>query len=364
MSSRSDALTFTPVAIGKISSTLGSLFEVKDGGETITRASGTNMLVVGVDSRERESLSEIALALAKAHPARLFILVSAPESADIQVETSVFCSPTVSSSVCSELIRISAPEKLKGAVPSIVRANTLPGLGEEIYVHHWDEDEQMVKDLLSKADQIYFDSREMKRAESFLHLAKGVSGTKIDFNWVRLGVWREAVKEMFGRSSIAALLPYIQRIQVKASGSLSGRFDPSLVLMAGWLLDRLDLEPVAYGKAGVECVSVRPQGHSRGAVFLNTEAVAGNYPPRIDQIELEFKDPVTSSAAHVTVVRKDYLESSVDWGAPFTARRSIEPEDTVSLIERFFLVGESIMNYPQALKLGLDMHNLRSGFDL
>ena len=54
----------------------------------------------------------------------------------------------------------------------------------------------------------------------------------------------------------------------------------------------------------------------------------------------------------------------MECGEPFSLTRQIEREDIGSVMERYFLVGESMVNYVQSARIGREMFELTRGFNI
>jgi hypothetical protein len=64
----------------------------------------------------------------------------------------------------------------------------------------------------------------------------------------------------------------------------------------------------------------------------------------------------------VLLVKSDVLETRIEGEEGLVFKRAIEKDDLMEVIERFFLVGDSTVNYDPSLKLGLEMFRLTRGF--
>jgi hypothetical protein len=109
-------------------------------------------------------------------------------------------------------------------------------------------------------DRILFDSGHFVRLDHSMRVMRSGDGEgKIfqDLSWTRSERWRQLVAELFDAPGVIAVLPHLQRIELKlrpreAGGKLFLAGDSLLV--AGWLLQALDWTPTAFSKKGTEPV--------------------------------------------------------------------------------------------------------------
>jgi glucose-6-phosphate dehydrogenase assembly protein OpcA len=354
-------LGFTPVDVGQIGKALSGFFGTHDGKEAFTRAAASNVIVAGVTLASLDRALELVEMLSVAHPARFFVPVVDREIAKIQAAVSTACvRVSGQSSVCSEIVKLLVPETQHIAMPSIVRANSLPGLANEVIVIGW---EPSTERLVRECDLAMFDSQELP--ESVLLELFGVLNRNhvptLDFNWVRLGMWREEMKRIFDRPSFEGHAAQLSSIVIKsAPGSSDAAFDAGAYLLAGWFADRLRVEPVAIGRLGWEC-----RGRYRSPISIRVERVKRDTAVGVVSAELWEANGASGERRIVSCERNGVLASTVEGvgSENVTMRRTVERDDLRSVIDRYFLVGESTFNYEAAQRLAWEMYRLTRGFD-
>jgi glucose-6-phosphate dehydrogenase assembly protein OpcA len=352
------SLAFTPVNVPDIGKALAVLFESPEGQGSFTRASSTNVIVSGVPLPDVGHALEMVELLAPVHPARFFVPIVDASLSKVRAEIAAVCGRvSAGTAVCSEIVRLFVPEASRGSMPSIIRANMLPGLSSEVFVLGWEPSAEL---FIRQADQVFFDSQAFSSADLLQLLGVVISCriASIDFNWVRLGMWREEIKRLFDGSSQAEALGELSRVVVHSSSYTNGLFDVTGLLLSGWIVGRLGLEPEAYGRSGWECIARNRRAVSVQLVSSNEAPLPG-----ISAVQFFFKDSAGEERPLASIRRGEMLESQSEVGERSVLRRSIENEDIQSVVERFFLVGVSTFNYESSLKVGLEMYHLTRGFE-
>lgn len=363
------SLTYSPVDVGGISKSLAALFETESEDQVITRASATNVIVSGATLERLARVTELVELIAPVHPARFFIPVMDPVATRMRAEVAAACVRVSNGSdVCSEIVRIYFPANLRSAVPSVVRAHMLPGLSSEVFEFSWDESSQH---LIKQCDQLYFDAQSLP-PDDLLALLDGVAHLKVpmvDFNWVRLGIWREEIKRTFDLPITQQSLPHLVKVQIESERFSQGKYDASAYTLAGWIAHRLGCEPVAYSREGWEC---KRRSSGTGILIHITNPVGtsgGSNSDRcgITRVSLFASNVAGSGTEHssktvASLIKRDVLETHIEGEEGVVFKRALEKDDLMEVIERFFLVGDSTVNYDPALKLGLEMFHLTRGF--
>jgi len=352
-------LAFLPVEVSGIGKALTGLLDGEDGRESVARASAANVVVAGTMKASLDQTTEMVEILAPVHPARFFIPVVHTDYGTLTASVAAVCVPVSgTTSVCSEIIKLLVPNNLSSSMPSVIRANMLTGFSTEVFVVGWDETtEHMVKN----ADLVLFDSLNLP-VDVLLRLL-GILGEThvptVDFNWVRLGMWREEVKRLFDIPVVQSKIDRISRLVVASSGFSPRTFDVSAYTFAGWLIDRLGLEPVAYGHDGWEC---KAASRERSSVTLQLESRPDAQWNGLVKVEIWTRGDDGVDRCLVSITQGEMLESRISENNEFVQRRAVERNDYRSVVERFFLVGDSTFNYEPAQTKALSMYDLTQGF--
>ena len=133
------------------------------------------------------------------------------------------------------------------------------------------------------------------------------------------------------------------------------------LIFAGWFLDRLELEPVAFGKSGCEC-----RGKSGSSVtiapFLEDKSNKEKGVVGLTSVVLQFGKN-TDSVVEVTRRGEALCVNATFSGSDkFSFQRNLENGELPHVLERFFLVGDSTLNYASSLRLAMEIEKLNTGY--
>lgn len=348
-----EALSFVPTRVGEISRSLGSMFDAPDTSGYVARASGGNFFIVGVSSGELAKASYFAADLSAVHKARFFVVAIDEDTSEIAAEAASVAQsgPQDDPKDALEVVRLRSPSHLSSAVTSILRANSIPGFASVLYVWDWLSDPETVRYMMGHVDSVMFDSGAMRRSWDFFDTCCHANCDCVDLNWIRLGAWREQVRGAFERNSVQSMIPFLKHIEVACTGG--DRDDATPFLLAGWIIDRLDLEPVAYSPHGFECI-----GKSGLSVIIGitVEEVPGPFKIR----EIFFGTDGDRNSIRVKKEAKFLTQVNGDEELSFS--QEVQSDDYFSLLERYFLLGETTRNFSGALAAGRELFQLRQGF--
>ena len=352
-------LSYSPIAVGGIAKALAVLFESDSEDHVITRASATNVIVSGVTLEELASATLAVESIAPVHPARFFIPVMDPNAEEMRAEVAAACVKVSNGNdVCSEIVRLYFPDSARLAVPSVIRANMLPGLSSEVFAFGWDDSSQQ---LIKQSDLLFIDSHELP-IEALLKLIEIVIQGRVptvDFNWVRLGVWREEIKRVFDLPSAQRALNNLRKITIESAPYVDGEYEASAFTLAGWLCHRLGAEPLSLGHSGWEC-----RRRTGGEFFISIKKVPQIGPAAtIQRVILDGSAGGDGSSAIATLSRNAVLETQIHAEGGLVLQRAVEDDDGLAVIERFFLVGDSTVNYEPSLKIAVELSRLSCGFN-
>jgi glucose-6-phosphate dehydrogenase assembly protein OpcA len=317
--------------------------------------SGGNFFVVGVDSTSVDEASLLAEQIASMHQARLFLIVTEQGRERLDAEVATIVSKiSEESSTCSEIIRLRTSPHLTDAAGSVVRAQSVPGFGSEMFVLDWTADRRAVECLIAHVDTTMFDIRRMPEPEEWLRVALDSDTCLVDLNWVGLGIWRAMVREAFDRPEVAARFGELSGVSVNVTG-LAGQNTPLVGRMLGsWIVGRLGYEPVARDVSGFEC-----RARNGGTVTLELSVSESSNPPRIKEVQFRFGG---GSAVTIRLEGGRY-ETKVQFpDIALSMSKPWEADSMTELLERYFLIGESTTNYSSAASRALELGRLERSF--
>lgn len=311
-------------------------------------------------SKDEVILEPILETLARIQPTRLFHLACNKAAQDYSAQVRIMPGPGGAAEGCSECIQLKIPATSLTSLPHLVRAHLVPGMITDFFLPDWDGYElEVLLTLKEMADRIIFDSGILQHGLSPIGRTLGFSEKLIDLEWIRLGAWKDQVRSVFREKRFRDFILGLDTIVITTR---AGTLIPNgALLFGGWLLSRLGFEVRAYGNARYECR--RSDGkiiHLEYAVGQGSEPVQG----------FTFRQAgLNGSSTEITatlVSREQFTAKIIKTGANFEpAFQSSIPLDELevsALLNRFFLVGESIKNYSQSLKKALECETLRRGF--
>jgi glucose-6-phosphate dehydrogenase assembly protein OpcA len=213
-----------------------------DDSQPAMQASVVNLVVVADTEAEADSSVELlARVMAKA-PCRAIVLESEPDTDPpaIEANVSVVCERSGERQVCCEHIRISAKGILTDNLPRTTESFLAPDLPVLVWwqapLNRFD-----LLDFTRLADRLVIDSltygaTEMKQAADLIGQSRLHRTAVSDLNWARLTPYRQLFAQFFDAAECREYLRTIESVTIEATESAG-------ILMAGWLLSRLDRWP-------------------------------------------------------------------------------------------------------------------------
>lgn len=338
-----------------ISARLAEIFSTMESEDSgLIKSANQNLIILCADSDSKERMDSLIDAFAGVHPSRFFALRG---DTKISVDISARCHPIGGGSgVCSELIRISYPNEWIARLPSIIRANLIPGKLTELYVSDPTTMPALLQTIAPLAERIYFDSQDFTKGLRTIEDIRRQSNVLVDFEWMRLSAWRDQIKDIFERPTLNREIPKLTAVQIQYEAGNSERVSTGAYLLAGWVVRRLGGEPKSYGKNGYECL--------RGSLapFYLTLDVKKNSGSdtlrRVIGISMTF-----GTSGSIKIERKAALETTVTYGGGMHISKPVDDESELGIIRRYFLVGESTANFDSSLLAALELRRLRHGFE-
>lgn len=318
---------FLPVRAGEIESAFDDIWREASSGaldSSSVRLRISNVLTWGLEQEAGDRFEHLMDALAQQHPCRGILAAQADDATQVESAISAHCWRTASGGkhICSEEILLRASPRMHNELASAVLALLVP----ELPVHLWlvgdpDVPRRVPDEILEVADRLYVDSSSgAVVANSFTAIQSTASEDGnlqvVDLAWQRGEPWRELTAQLFdGRAG--ELIDRIASIEV-IGGSAS--VSSGALLLAGWLISRLDLTPATIESANTRVVATFYDG-SRPVVVQISPSAAG--------IELESVALHTDAATLTVEFHREsgHMHVRSDW-ANEPVRRAVAAEPT------------------------------------
>ena len=339
---------YTAVEPEGLTKALANLFaDLAQRGKGYIRSANRNLLVLCPSVAALDAVERCVTTMSEVHPSRFFILIHDEQATKIQVELGVRIVPlTKSNFSCSEVIRISAARKDSGAVAEIVRSKLLSGMPIELTVFESGVALDILERFAAVADDAIFDSSIFENQPDAISRLAELNQPSVDLQWLRLAPWRDEVRRVFDRRSSAAVLSSLSEIVVE-SESPNPNWVPNCALMlAGWIGSRLGL--ALSGAKGADRILIGPAGRN---VVVKFSSSGVSVEGRVTRVILNFKD-----SGDVILARdRDLVRIEVSISPAYRTKRPIDDESRDAVLRRYFLIGESTKNYPEAVRFGLTL---------
>lgn len=328
------------VPLSQIGSKLEALFsELKGEENAYARAANVNVIVLA----PKGSSDNLIEALSHARPSRFFVVSLLPKGSELAVEVSAQCHPVgyvVSEGhyVCSEIVSITGCWEDVSRIAGIIRANVISGMPIELIMFESFSDLKRIRAIVDLAERIYF--RGTQFSIDALEEALTVPTTLVDTDWIRLNVWREAIRLGYSDLSSSGRAGKVKGISISASNRMLA------LLLTGWIVSRLGLSVSALGGSGIEC-----EGQSGERILVGIKEAATS------KLSIEFERGKIDLSE-----TKDTLELRVNGEGTKESHFPIKQESDIELLKRYLLIGESIANYRDALKVALEIEALDKRF--
>lgn len=264
-------------------------------------------------------------------------------------------------SLWNEEILISSSKESWGRIPSVLRSfiissaplfAILPG-GQHLAIF---------AKLGVKVDWAMLDSgKDPQLLRELQTLKPVVSKGVIDLQWLALAQLRELIRREFDNQDLRQHLGLIRRVELDSATRIDSS---SPLLMAGWIAHCLGAEPVSLGPWGIECrrgneptlnISFSPtilgelQTINRYRVKEEFESAAAQSQRSVDSaldLRIRFEDANGASIASFQHTIEQSSSSKAD------------------LVERYFVLGESVANYASSARRALEILRLQQAYEV
>jgi glucose-6-phosphate dehydrogenase assembly protein OpcA len=247
------------VSLGELDMQLQRLWRAADsewdgaGRRPDIRTSVLNLIVYAVNEDCCNRAQAAIEHLSGTHPSRGIIIVPGDPHGELSIDAQVSIQSRGAyadyQQVCSEQLILRIHGQASRHMASVVYPLLAPDLpvflwwpGETPFHHH------MYGQLRTLADRFVVDSSDFdKPAEDLVAMAHSMHAAQdcafSDFNWARLGPWREMVAQFFDQPQFRPYLDRLSGVQIECAAAKDNTSQdlPQALLLCGWLASSLGL---------------------------------------------------------------------------------------------------------------------------
>lgn len=349
------------------------------------------LLVDAIDSELSETLNHLALLM----PGRLFVFAidSAPEYSDSLFAEVSGIVQKLEGGIClqSEIITLRSGLKRLRHLPALLRSLAYPGAESSLFlraaVKFRGEFRELLHELLPVVDAVVLNSAEV---DGYLDIVRSKEWGRVrivDTIWIELSPWRERLRDLFEHLSDDW---QVRSINARFEVLEAPRLKSANFLFLGWLCSRLALDPISLGANGFECRQgtdmVVPLRISVVQPSDRVGDVRGKWLGKVSVVfALNKLAPGTRSSGENFSIAGVGRSARLEKSESLSLSIALEPEsehwrgafsrgerknvDSLSLcawkraLERFFLVGESYVNYWRSVQVAQSLVDLASAFE-
>jgi glucose-6-phosphate dehydrogenase assembly protein OpcA len=287
-----------------------------------------NFVAVASDDAGAQRFTTVMDTLPGRQPCRGILAVTNASVGAVRASISAHCwhSGSGARHICSEEVT------LRGAQERPLASAVLALLVPELPVALWligdaTVERGLVSDLLGAADRLFIDtsaSSDVRRALRAARRACEAEGvTVVDLGWARMGVWRGLVAQFFDSDDALRALSRVQTIEIISGGSAP---TAEALLLAGWLLSRLDLT-VADLTRRADGIDATLYSATRG---VRLSVTASGAPGALREVRIETETATFAVQQHDA---SGHMHVRAEWAdAPVHRTVAQRPEDDASLI--------------------------------
>lgn len=338
----------------QIQSALQEIFNSLEG--NFIRSMSTNRVLLVAPTTSQRSIDTLIDTLASTQPGRFFVLIRDEEQSDIKLSVSARCNQlSRGQSICSEVVSLRYSGKSERSIPSIVKAHILTGRRVELILLEAAPIDTLFHEFCYLSEILIFDSAYYWKKESFLETIPDAFTRAIDVQWLLLAPWREAIRTVFDAHVHFNELINLKEITVSCSAAQG--VQP--FLFASWLIKALQLMVHSYSESAFNCT----RSHSVDAVrlLLNNDSSDSDPTASISQVRFSFDSTGVSELIWkqeqqaIVALRSDVVDNIL-------MSQQIDTSTAVEAINRYFLIGESTVQYAAALRTSLALSALAGAF--
>lgn len=244
-----------PANLADIEKTLAGLWDSLSpsaiGGQTLTRACMSNLVVYCDSQGDADTVLEYLPRIIEIHPARILFLVGETvDKEDLTAYVSVhYRSVSEGWQLCAEQVTVYCQKSAAKRLPSIPRALCIGNLPITLW---WVSSQppplagEIFYNLAASADQVIFDSIGWRDpAKGIQAVAHWIAGNEdqVIYNlaWRRLKAWRKLMSESLDPAVTPGALHTVKRLEIEHGPHAL----PVAWMLVGWLAVRLEWQPLS-----------------------------------------------------------------------------------------------------------------------
>ncbi len=310
-------------------------------------------------------------------PCRVFVLIpkvrskKSPE-AIVTAESIELANGRVSSVEIVE-IHYSLEEQGVG-IAQIVEAQAISGGRRRLLVWTSDINVSDVNRFYHLVDEIYFDSQSFPEGLKLTDRPISKDRDIVDLQWLKLAPLRHQTRLAFSLPESIRALDKLEKIEITISEELEF---VTGYLLAGWVLDKLNLQPRAVGFSGFECVNnklspqrfkrtndptileIRKSGAGTGEIsvgfVVDRPSIVCSPTPLV--FIKQILEEESMKRERIVRVETEVKGKSIPW-----ALDRFKDDSMTTLLRKYLVVGNSLASYRRAAKLSLSLRQLNQAF--
>jgi glucose-6-phosphate dehydrogenase assembly protein OpcA len=300
--------------------------------ESSIRLRVLNFVAFGHEADAAARFDSVMRVLPERHPCRGILATAQAERERLQASVSALCWRATSGGrhVNAEEVRLAGGAQQQAELASAVLALIVP----EIPVAIWLMDEpdlggRMTREVIEAADRVFFDSGgSADLLDAFDHVLRAAQEFELqlsDLAWGRITTWRALIAQFFDGEEGLKQLSRIRSIEVDAG---RGAMSSEPLLIAGWLVSRLDLSLADLDHTAARIAATLYAG-TRGVTLRVSEAPGGGS-GSVHEVRIRTDEALLSVGVHEESGHMHVREERE--GAPARRTVSAMPGDEASLI--------------------------------
>jgi len=329
-------------------------------------------------SDNEQILVELVKLFVTIEPCRLFVLIpkarrlKSPEAV-VAAESVQLANGRVSSIEIVE-IYYSTEEHGGGGIAQIVEAQAISGGRRRLLVWTSNINVSDVNRFYRLVDEVYFDSQRFPEGLKLTDRAISKDRDIIDLQWLQLAPLRHQTRLAFSFPENSRVLEQLERIEITIPDELEFAMG---YLLAGWILDKLDLQPRAIGFSGFECIhnkvsphrykltndptilEIRKSGADSGEMslgfFVDRPSVVASPTPFVFIKQSPHEDGTQRD--RIIRLETEVKGKSIPWSVD-----RFKEDSMTTLLRKYLVIGNSLASYRRAAQLSLSLRQLNQDF--
>jgi glucose-6-phosphate dehydrogenase assembly protein OpcA len=327
---------------------------IAEGGEQFVTAGTVNCILLVTSAYNANELDELTSTLSIVHPNRTFVVTFSDAISQISAEVVSLCHRVSHTEhICSDIIRLQTNKSDILSLLSLIRANLLTGMPTELVLLDPNLDLNIAHNFFALSESILYSSSSFDA--NFLKLFVNSKQSLIDFDWIKLGIWRDQIREIFDNPSLYSCINQLDTIKINYSVEKEvSNLPVTVLLLTGWLACMLSARLEVNNSS--TCKFVFADNKKLNLVFNQGSSKTKS---AITSIELGFNPAVNINI----LIRQENFElvSIIKANeSEYYLRRKLEAQGIVELLKKYYFVGESTKNYLKSLRWAIEISHGRN----